>query len=239
LNNKSLSYLAEAVDKTKRGIHIHTAEDIYDWINSKELFGKNILERLEDFNLVSSKSIFVHGVFLEEKDIKIINAFDSFLIHNPRSNMNNSVGYFSKLQDIKNIAVGTDGIGSNMFEETKIAYFKSQDAKTNTAMGDFLKFLQNGNILLERYFNQKFGCIQEGYKADLVIFDYNSPTPLNEQNLTGHFIFGMSSRDVETVIINGKIVYEERQFPFDIRDIYTQSQSAAKKMWERMDKILD
>jgi cytosine/adenosine deaminase-related metal-dependent hydrolase len=104
-------------------------------------------------------------------------------------------------------------------------------------MDDYLKFLQNGNELLERYFDKNFGKIEKGYIADLVIYDYVPPTTLVDENLAGHFIYGFSSRDVETVIINGNIVYENRKFPFDINSIYSEARSEAKKLWERMNQI--
>ena len=47
----------------------------------------------------------------------------------------------------------------------------------------------------------------------------------------------MSSHDVKTVIINGNIVYENRQFPFDVKPIYKKATEAGKRLWERMDKL--
>jgi cytosine/adenosine deaminase-related metal-dependent hydrolase len=141
------------------------------------------------------------------------------------------------LNKVKNVGIGTDGIGANMFEEIKFAFFKNTDSKGKLTIDDFLKFLQNGNILLERYFNKKFGKIEKGYLADIVIYNYNPPTNLVDENLAGHFIYGFSSRDVETVIINGSIVYENRQFPFEINSIYFEARTAAEEMWKRMDKI--
>lgn len=237
LNDNSLSLIADALAKSNRGIHIHVAEDKYDSSFAHHIAGKDIIERLEAFNLISDKTIFVHGVHLTDNDINIINKYDSFLIHNPRSNMNNSVGYMDKLHLVNNVGLGTDGIGSNMFEEVKFAFFKNGDAKGKLSYPDFLKLLQNGNVLMERYFGSRFGKIEKDYAADLVIYDYNSPTPLLSDNLAGHFLFGFSSRDVETVIINGNIVYEERKFPFDIESIYTEAQKSAEKLWKKMNEI--
>lgn len=237
LNDNSLSLIADALANSERGIHIHVAEDQYDSSYSHHFSGKDLIERLESFNLLNNKTICVHGVYLTDNDIAILNKYDSFLIHNPRSNMNNSVGYMNKLHIVNNAGLGTDGIGSNMFEEIKFAFFKNGDAKGKLNYPDFLKLLQNGNVLLERYFDNKFGKIEKDYIADLVIYDYNSPTPLVKENLAGHFLFGFSSRDVETVIINGSIVYEERKFPFEIESIYSEAQKAASKLWEKMNNL--
>ncbi|MFA6026991.1 MAG: putative aminohydrolase SsnA [Ignavibacteriaceae bacterium] len=237
LDNKALQLMAEVVAATKSGIHLHVAEDNYDSSFSHHHYGKDILERLEEHNLLSEKSILVHGVHLTNNDLEILNRHNAFLIHNPRSNMNNSVGYMDQLHQVKNLGIGTDGIGANMFEETKFAFFKNQEVKGKLSYPDFMKILQNGNEILNRYFNFSFGKIEEGFAADVVLLDYQAPTPLQSENLAGHFLFGFSSRDVETVIINGKIVYEERHFAFDTTNIYKEAQKAAKKLWSKMNSI--
>jgi cytosine/adenosine deaminase-related metal-dependent hydrolase len=51
--------------------------------------------------------------------------------------MNNAVGYNPHLPELKHVALGTDGIGSDMFEEFKFAYFKHRDAGGPLWPGDF------------------------------------------------------------------------------------------------------
>lgn len=237
LPDEGLKMLAEGVHSTGRGFHVHVAEDAYDAVHSHAVYGKDVLKRLADFGLLNSKGIIVHGVYLSESEIDILNEADTFLVHNPRSNMNNGVGYNGKLQGIINLALGTDGIGSNMYEEFKVAYFKHKDVKGPMWPDSYLRFLQNGNTLLERNFGKKFGKLEKGYTADLVISDYNSPTPLVSENIAGHMAFGMGSGDVKTVIINGKIVYENREFPFDVKPIYEEAQKAARRLWDNMDAL--
>jgi cytosine/adenosine deaminase-related metal-dependent hydrolase len=79
--------------------------------------------------------------------------------------------------------------------------------------------------------------MERGYKADLVVLDYDSPTPLVRENVAGHLIFGMGSRDVNTVIVNGKIVMENRTFPWDTTAVYAEAQSAARALWKHMDGL--
>ncbi len=237
LDDDTLSMLADAVQSTKRGAHIHVAEDRYDVSYSHGVYQKDIMQRMEDFGLVTEKTIFVHGVHFGEPDIEILNSHDAFLVHNARSNMNNSVGYSQRLSKVKNLALGTDGIGANMFEEIKMAYFKHKDVSGPFWPGEYLGFLHNGNTILERYFGQKFGRIEKGYKADLTIYDYDIPTPLVGDNVAGHMIFGMSSRDIKSVMIDGVMVYEDRAFPFDVEPIYEKARKEAKRLWERMDAL--
>lgn len=237
LPDAALKLMADAVQETGRGIHIHVAEDRYDISHSHHLYGKDVIVRLNDYGLITDKALLVHGVHLSEQDIAMINNKHAFLAHNARSNMNNHVGYSSSLPLYHNLVLGTDGLGSDMFAELKFAYFKHKDAGGPLWPDSYLKFLYNGNELLRRYFAADFGRVLPGYKADLTVLDYQSPTPLVAGNIGGHIAFGLDSRDVTTVIINGKLVLENRQFVCNVSSIYEQARKAAKRLWDKMDKL--
>lgn len=236
LSNDGLAALSEVVKATGRGFHVHAAEDAFDLSFSHEAYGKDPLRRLDDFGLLSEKSLVAHGLYLTAADRELLNVRGAFLAHNCRSNMNNNVGYNAELPRMKNVALGTDGIGSDMLLETKFAYFRHRDAGGPLTPGAFMRFLQNGNEILHRCFDESFGRVEKGYKADLVILDYDAPTPLVRENVAGHAIFGMGSRDVDTVIVNGRIVMESRTFRWDTAPVYAAAQSAARSLWQKMDQ---
>jgi putative selenium metabolism protein SsnA len=237
LSDESLNSLSEAVRAMKRGLHIHLSEDRYDLSHSHHCYGLHPAERLARHRLLDAMSLVIHGVHLLEGEVEILNRHGSFLVHNPRSNMNNRVGYCALLPSLDNVAIGTDGIGSDMFEETKLGYFKSREAGIGFNPSDYTRFLCNGNMILERYFGDKFGRIEPGFAADLVILDYRNPTPMVADNIGSHFIFGMGAHAVETVLINGRCVYECRQFPFDVERIYAEARKEADRMWEKMEGL--
>ena len=237
VTNDGLHMLSEAVKATGRGLHIHVAEDKYDVTHSHHHYDQDIVERLADFDLINHKTLLAHGLYLSESDVNILNQHDGYLVHNARSNMNNNVGYNCKLAGFKNVALGTDGIGADMFEELKFAFFKHRDASGHLWPDSFLKYLWNGNDLLGRNFGAKFGCLEVGYKADLTILDYMSPTPFVADNIPGHFAFGINSGSVDSVMVEGRFVYENRRFPFDVAPIYAKAREAAKRMWHAMDKL--
>jgi putative selenium metabolism protein SsnA len=237
LSDEDCEALAEVVAKSGRGFHIHVAEDGFDPSFSHRTYGKDPLKRLDEFGLLSERAIIGHGLYLTHEDREILNARGAALAHNSRSNMNNNVGYNTALPQVKNVVLGTDGIGSDMLLETKFAYFRHRDSGGPLGPGAFMRFLQAGNEVLHRSFGESFGRVEKGYKADLVILDYDSPTPLVRENVAGHALFGMGSRDVNTVIVNGKIVMENRTFPWDAAPVYAEAQAAAQAMWKRMDSL--
>lgn len=237
VSDEGLAMLREALKATDRGLHIHAAEDRYDVSHSHHHYGKDLLARLAEFDLIDSKTLIAHGLYLSDDDIRLLNERDGFLVHNARSNMNNHVGYNHRLPEIRNLALGTDGIGSDMFEEMKFAFFKHRDAGGPLWPDSFAKALSNGNGLLSRNFHAKFGRLEPGYKADLTICDYAAPTPLIANNVAGHIAFGMGSGSVHSVMVNGVMVYEDRQFAFDCDPIYAEAKKVAARLWQRMDAL--
>jgi putative selenium metabolism protein SsnA len=237
LSDGTLALLSELVSDTGRGIHVHVSEDRYEPSFSHHHFHESPLERMERFGMLDGNSLIIHGVHLLDKELDLLGKHDSFLIHNPRSNMNNAVGYNSKLLDYKNLAIGTDGIGSDMFEEAKIACFRAREQRRDIWPERVLNMLYRGNTVLERYFGTPFGRLEPGCAADLLLLDYNPPTPLHEDNVAGHFIFGLSSRNVHTVMVNGRVVVDGGSFTFDTDAIYGEARKQAEKLWSRMNEI--
>ncbi len=237
VTNEGLSMMAEAVQATGRGIHVHVAEDRYDVTHSHHHYDQDIVERLDSFGLINEKTLLAHGLFLSDRDIDILNGKNGFLVHNARSNMNNNVGYNQKITRFKNVALGTDGIGADMLEELKFSFFKHRDAGGPLWPDSFAKNLWNGNEILARNFGAKFGRLDAGNKADLTILDYTSPTPFVADNLAGHIAFGMNAGNVNSVMVEGKFSYEDRAFPFDIEPIYAEARKVAKRVWDTMDQL--
>jgi cytosine/adenosine deaminase-related metal-dependent hydrolase len=86
------------------GVHVHVAEGPEDHAAG---------ERLE--HLATDDWLLVHCVSLD-RDLP------GTIAHNPRSNMNNSVGYARPAARPNPIVLGTDGIGADMLEELRLAY---------------------------------------------------------------------------------------------------------------------
>ncbi|MDP2209895.1 MAG: putative aminohydrolase SsnA [Bacteroidota bacterium] len=237
LSEDSLKKLGELVQKYDNGIHIHVAEDKADVSDCLENYQKGLVDRLKDNGLLNSKSIYAHGVHLTRDEIKKIKKAKTWLIHNPRSNMNNRVGYAPLSLFGERTALGTDGFPADMFEEAKIGFFRNQESSHQTRFTRIAESLQTGNTIISEIFVEKFGVISKGNQADLVILDYKSPTPLSKENLLGHFIFGMNSSIVESVMVGGKwILWNKQVLGIDEEAVMVEAQKVAKRLWKRMAK---
>jgi putative selenium metabolism protein SsnA len=233
----TLAVLGDAVRSSGRGIHIHLGEDKYDAVDSRHRFGADLAQRMDDAGCLGPKSVVGHGVWLTESEIELLNARGSYLAHNARSNMNNSVGYNRLLPLHQRVVLGTDGMSADMLEEFRFACFRHREAGGPWWPPDFLTCLDRGNRLMEAYFGGSIGKVEAGARADLVLWEYDPPTPLVGENLAGHLAFGLSSRFVRSVMVEGRFVVEDRVPVFDAEGIAARSREQAMRMWKRMEEI--
>jgi len=203
---------AKKLIKDDWGIHIHVAEDESDNKLSLEYAGALPVNRLRKYKLMNDRSILVHGVHLKEKDYVKISETESALAFCPDSNMNNSVGLpqFAKIPKSIPLLAGTDGMHANIARSLKQLFliFRHQglSGDQSTALIRKIYFDQIG--FAKKYFPD-FPSLNEKDRADFIIWDYIPPTPINEENFWGHFIFGMLEYQISSVVQNGRFLMKE------------------------------
>ncbi|MGH7456015.1 MAG: amidohydrolase family protein, partial [bacterium] len=241
LSDHSLHACAELAQQYDCGVHIHFAEDLCDAEISRQQFGHaNIVKRLADLGILSERAILAHGIYLADADLQIIKQQRCWLMHNSRSNMNNSVGYAPVQHFGDRTALGTDGFPADMFEEVQLAFFKGRDAKNGLGPVDYLKFLSAAQQLCSELFAEPLGKITPGAAADLIFLDYPSPTPLTEQNLPGHLLFGMKADHVTDAMVAGNFVMRDKKLlHLEVASIYEKSREAAARLWKRYQQMDD
>lgn len=234
LSDESLLLCAELASAYDTGVHIHVAEDLCDVDDAKKKYRCSIVERLSRMNIITKKAILAHCIHLSEKDYSRLNRSQAWLAHNPRSNMNNKVGV-APIHKFKNRGmIGTDGFPSDMIEEAKIAFFKRQDSQQKQNI-DFSKLISGGQRCVSEIFGSPFGTLAKDSVADLVVSDYTAPTPMSEGNILGHYLFGMRSANVESVMVGGEWVMKDHSIPgIDLESIYSVAAKKSKKMWIKM-----
>jgi putative selenium metabolism protein SsnA len=223
------------------GFHVHAAEGIQDHNDAQAKYGMGVVERLYQRQILGEKSIAVHCVHITEKEIAILKSSKTNVVHNPESNMGNAVGLSPVLEMFNqgvNIGLGTDGYTSDLFESFKAAncLHKHANGNPSAAWNEIpqMVFENNGEIAAQ-YFKEPLGRLIPGAYADLIVVDYNPPTPISPGNVNGHVLFGVSGRSVETTIINGQVVMENRKLTsLDEEEICAKSRELADKVWKRI-----
>ncbi|MGD9569227.1 MAG: putative aminohydrolase SsnA [Sedimentibacter sp.] len=241
LSNETMYKVKEAMEGLYDGYHVHVAEGIEDQYDSLKKYGRRVVERLHDFGILGEHTIAVHGVHTNQREIEILKETNTSVVHNPESNMNNAVGcppVVSMLNQGIKVGLGTDAYTNDMFESMKVANILQShhlcDPTVGFAETKIMQFDNNPKIL-SKYFNKDLGKLSKGAYADIITIDYDPLTPMNENNWFGHVLFGMSGRQVNDTVINGKFVMKNRKIQTtDTKKILAESRERVKQIWSLM-----
>lgn len=240
ISDKTLNKCLDAANSVGAGFHVHCAEGIEDVEDSKEKYGKGVIERWNDAGVLKNNTIAVHCIHISEKEMDMLKEKDTIVVHNPESNMGNAVGASPVLAMFGKgimLGLGTDGYTADMMESYKVGNIihKHVAGDSKVAWGEIPEMLfVNNRKIAERFIEGKVGILKEGALADVIIVDYNPPTPVNAGNINSHLLFGINGRNVDTTIINGKVVMEDRQLiNIDEERLLARCRELAASAWER------
>jgi putative selenium metabolism protein SsnA len=241
LSDETLDRAAEIAASHGVGCHVHVAEDLADVEDSLRRSGMRVVERLASHGVLGSRSVAAHCVHVDEAEVGILGESRTPVVHNPQSNMNNAVGCadvpYLLDQDVL-VGLGTDGFSASMFDEMKAANLIHRHEARDPAVGHDVAVtlgLANNPVIAERVTGQRLGVLEPGALADLIVLDYDPPTPLVDGNFGGHLIFGLTGWMVESVMINGRFVMRDREMvTIDVAETLEKARERSRALWERM-----
>jgi cytosine/adenosine deaminase-related metal-dependent hydrolase len=234
LSDESLGRLAGAVAATGSSVHVHVAEDLADVSDARERHGCSVPERFDRHGLIGARALLAHCVHLGPEEVQDAHTKGAWIAHNPRSNMNNTVGY-APVAAMRRAALGTDGMDEDMFGEARAAFLKMREAGRPDAYAAAIEMLAGGHRLAAALFGIPFGKVDVGGPADLVVLDYRPPTPLHSENLAGHLLFGLDRSHVRSVLVAGRwVVSDRRLMGTDARAAFARARDVAPALWKRM-----
>ena len=183
------------------GVHIHVAEGPVD---------APAAERLAQWS--TDDWLLIHGVHLPDD-----HQLAGTLVHNPRSNMNNAVGYARPTRFANPVALGTDGIGADMLEEFRVAYVRHREDDVTATPDSAWQWLAQGWELFPEA------------RADVVSWSYD---PIDPWRLA--FTPGVRATEVtvngETLLANGTTT---RVDPDEIR---AKAAEAAARLFAKLEE---
>ncbi len=237
---KTMEQCARTVHDLDTGVHIHVAESREDVADCREKYGLGVIERLDSYNLLGPKTLAAHCVHISEREMDLLARTGTNVAHNPQSNMNNAVGCapVKKMLDAGIVVgMGTDGMSTAMLEGMKTAHilhkFCQNDPRAGWEEVPQMQFANNARIM-SNFFPLKLGELTPGAAADLIVIDYDPPTPLTANNYYGHLVYGVAGSTVETTIVDGKILMQDRILTtIDEQEINFAARELAAKLWER------
>lgn len=193
-------------EKLWKAFNIHAKGGLMVYLNSLGALDKHVIA--------------AHCVALTSRDVAVTKERNVKVSHNPISNLKLASGISpvpKMLEKGITVSLGTDSPCSNntadMFEIMKTAAILHKGTNENPTLMPAERVLEMATIdgAKALSWDNEIGSIEIGKRADLVVVDFTKPhlCPLSRE--TSHLVYAAKGADVETVIINGKIVMENRK----------------------------
>ena len=237
ISDKTFEKMLEA-NNGMTGFHIHVAEGMNDVYDSLRNYGCRPVNRLLYNGILGDKTLLGHCIHISPAEMDIIKETGTMVVNNPESNMGNAVGCSPVLQMFQKgitVGMGTDAYTHDMLESLKVFLIiqRHNAALPNVGWCEATGMLfQNNAKIGARYFKKPLGILAEGAAADVIVMDYKPFTPFSEENIDGHMLFGMMGKNCRTTIINGKVLYQDREFVgIDEEKINAWTMEQSKKLW--------
>lgn len=230
IGDNTLKKSVDLAAKYKTGLHIHVAEAQSDQDDCLKKHGLRVGQRLDKFGVLDqAHTILGHCVHLDDEERKLIAGSKAWVAQSCESNQNNNVG-LAGYQWTPRVMLGVDGMHNDMIRSAQAAYMAGQQTESISPAGLYTRFRAVHSYLAG------LGAPGDGAN-NLVIMNYQSPTPLNKGNFLGHFAYGFASNDVETVVAQGRVIVEKGALVSeDEADIMAYAQQQAARLWAAMNK---
>ena len=213
-----LKKIAAQAQKLGAEIHMHMNETQTEINDSLKNYGKRPFEVVDETGLTDSGMLAAHCVHLSDNEIDIIRRKKIRVAHNPGSNMKLASGICPATKLLSagvTVALGSDGAASNnnldMLEEMRLAALL---AKVDTFNPQALPAPQA--IQIATHFGaaalglQNVGRLAQGCKADIVLWNMRGVDWQPNFNPASLLVYSANSSAADTVIVNGKILMQDR-----------------------------
>jgi len=234
-------------DELGTGIHIHLNESLTEVENSKQRFGRRPTEVAYDAGILGRNCIAAHCVWLSDAELALMRETGTQISHNPSSNakLGNGIARLPEMLAAGlNVGIGHDAAECNnsrdLFEVMKFASLMHRASRVDASLQqapDVVRMAtRNGADAL----GHETGRLAPGRKADVILVNLKSQmfTPLmpgNANHLFSHLVFAANGSCVDTTIIDGKIVMEDRRLTtVDEQKVLREANDAFRRVLDRM-----
>ncbi|MBI3964694.1 MAG: amidohydrolase [Chloroflexi bacterium] len=213
-------------DDRKVGIHCHLCVTESENVLSLKQWGARSLERFRDLGLLGPNLYLVHMGAVNEQEVSWLAAADVKVAHCPSASMLGGFGCIAHgkfplmVEKGVTVSLGTDaGAVSRFLDLVRIMYLAAnahKDAEADPTVIGCYKALEMATIDGARAlgWDDEIGSLEPGKRADLIVVDADGvdwhPNPLS--NPVANFVYTASGASVRTVVVDGKILVEDRRF---------------------------
>ncbi len=234
----TLKKAREIADKYRCGIQIHIAEIPRAFLVEK--YGKSAPMLLEETGLLDLDVVAAHCIDINDEDLNILARNGVNVAHTPMTNSlgGNGVARVPEMMEAGiNVTLGHDCFFSlDTAEYIRYTYLIHKAHNANPAlMPPFVPLdFALGNAAKALGMEQSIGSLAEGKKADILIIKPDCPTPVNPATVMSFFTMTFLGKDVETVLVDGKVVVEGGELKTaDEEQVMRDCVKQSALLWER------
>jgi cytosine/adenosine deaminase-related metal-dependent hydrolase len=225
VSDATLRTAGELANELQVPVHVHVAEDASDVEDARARGHASPLARMLACDALPSGSILAHGVHLTGIEVSTCESRALWLVHNPRSNAANRVGYASRLSGSAFVALGTDGFASDMAEE--VAALRVEAARHGDGVTDAESPLAAGRVMAAEVFGSA------AIAADRV----RREPPERPAKPNGSAKRAARGRVIEVDVGGRAAVRGGRLVGADLAEIDAEAAREARRLWSRMEEI--
>lgn len=214
-----LAWIRSVADQRGLGVQTHVSETRWEVEQSLRETGTTPLAYLHSLGFLKGDLSAAHCVHLTPAEIDLVQERGVIPIYNPKSNMKLGSGVAPVAAMVRRgipVALATDGAASNdimdMFEEMRVGALlqkvAAEDPSVISARDMFRMATTNG----ARAAGLEAGELRPGKLADVVILDLNQVHTSPIHDIVQALVLCGKAADVETVLINGKVVMRNHRF---------------------------
>ena len=223
VGDELLLKIVERASELETGVQTHALESFYEKEMGPRFYGKSVIAHLYDLGVLNPYFSMAHGVWVSTSDIELLKETGASISHNPSSNLRLRAGIAPLAALLKagvTMGLGMDGTTINddedMFTEMRLATRLQRSPQVSDAVPTWQEIFQvattGGAKLLGK--EHEIGRLAPGYKADIVLVDCECmtwPWVAPEVDPMQMVMMRTRSSDVDTVLVNGKVVLEGGQ----------------------------
>lgn len=228
-------------------VHTHVAETRREVEDVQREWGHSPVRVLQEIGALDGPLLAAHCIYVDDEEFDIIDSHRDArgqstlrVAHNPTSNLKLASGFApipKYLERNITVALGPDGTASNndldMWEEMRLAALLHKattgDPTAISAQQALLMATREGARALN--LDDKVGTLEVGKKADIVLIDFDKPHLTPRHNVVSHLVYAAKAADVETVLVNGKVLLRNGQFTaLDAKHISAEANLRAQKL---------
>ncbi len=248
-NNIPLFCSPEAMAETKQlanergvGVKSHVNSEKMESILFKQIYQKSAIEFLQEIDYLDEKTNLIHMIYSDDREIEIVKETGAAMVHCPIA--------FAKTGDCApmskmygaglNIVLGSDWLMMDPFEQMRAAVMLARISSGEKVLLKAYDFLEMFTIKAAKSLGlgDRVGSLEVGKQADCILVDYNKEhiLPMNSHHdLVTNLVYYARGSDVDTVIVDGEVVIENREvLTCDIdeikKEVQTRSHSVLNKL---------